>query len=329
MKVMVTGAGALLGQGILRSLLASPLAPRVVALDPSPLAAGLYWVPDRALIPMAKDPAYLDVLGSLLDLHRPDVLLVGTDVELLLLAHHRHAIESTWGTRVVVASPEVVGIADDKWLTVQFLRSHHFPAPDSCLPSEDGAAEDALVERVGFPLVVKPRVGARSVGVSVVRDRDALNQAVRYAPSPVVIQECVGVPEEEYTAGTLTFDGHCDASIVMRRDLRDGNTYRAWVDDYPEVNAVVKKMAEALGAYGPANFQFRLVGGQVKVFEINGRFSGTTPLRMHAGFNEVDLVVRRVVLGEPIRQPQVEKMTILRYFTEEVVRPADVVRCGG
>ena len=60
MKVLVTGAGALLGQGILRSLLDSPLRPTLVAVDPSPLSAGLYWTDHRYLIPMATDPAYLE-----------------------------------------------------------------------------------------------------------------------------------------------------------------------------------------------------------------------------------------------------------------------------
>jgi carbamoyl-phosphate synthase large subunit len=320
MKVMVTGAGALLGQGILRSLAASPLRPTVVALDPSPLAPGLYWTEHRALIPMAKDPAYLGAIDALLAAHRPDALMIGTDVELLLLAQHRAELEARHGTKIVVSSPTVVGIADDKWLTFQFLREHGFLAPDSCLPGD----EEALIARVGFPLVVKPRVGARSIGLSVVRDRAELARAIASLPAPV-IQECVATDQDEYTAGTLTFDGRCEASIVMRRDLRDGNTWRAYVEAFPELDPTVRRMAEALGAFGPANFQFRVDGQGVKVFEINGRFSGTTPLRMLAGFNEVDLVLRRVVLGEPVTQPPIEPMTILRYFTELVVRPNELV----
>lgn len=321
MKVMVTGAGAVLGQGVIRSLLASALQPEVVALDPSPLSPGLYWVPHRELIPMAKDPRYLDRVEELLRKHRPDVVMIGTDVELSLFAEHRADLESRFSTRVIVASPEVVAIADDKWLTFQFLRRHGFSAPASALPG----GEEALLEEVGFPLVVKPRIGARSIGMSVVRNRDDLRRAVASLEAPV-IQECVATDNDEYTAGTLTFDGRCDASIVMRRDLRDGNTWRAYVDRYPELDATVRRMAEALGAYGPANFQFRVDGRGVKVFEINGRFSGTTPLRMHAGFNEVDLVLRKVVLGEPIVQPEISKMTILRYFTETIVGPDELVR---
>src|SRR5688500_3277413 len=114
MKGMVTGAGAVLGQGVIRSLQASSLAAEIVAVDPSPLAAALYWVERRALVPMAKDPAYLDRFDALLRAERPDAVLVGTDVELELLAVHRADLEARHGTKIVVASPEVVRIADDK-----------------------------------------------------------------------------------------------------------------------------------------------------------------------------------------------------------------------
>ena len=187
--------------------------------------------------------------------------------------------------------------------------------PNSCLPGE----ESALIERVGFPLIVKPRVGARSVGVVKVQTKDELARAL--APGDgLMIQECVATERAEYTVGTLTFEGRCEASIVMRRDLRDGNTYRAYVEAFPELNVEVRRMAEALGSHGPANFQFRLdAQGRAKVFEINGRFSGTTPLRMRAGFNEVEMVLRRFLRGEPIKQPSVRPMMILRHFTETVV----------
>ncbi len=315
MKVLVTGAGALLGQGIIRSLLESSLSPEIVAADPSPLSAGLYWTQRRHLVPMANDPSYSGAFERILERERPDAVIPGTDVELLLFAEHRARWESQFGTRVIVSSPDVVRIADDKYLTYRFFRDHGFAAPDSCLPGE----ERALIERVGFPLIVKPRVGARSVGVVKVSSAHELARALE-KPDGLVIQECVATERAEYTAGTLTFEGRCDATIVMRRDLRDGNTYRAYVDSFPELNEQVRRLAEALGAHGPANFQFRLDDrGNVKVFEINGRFSGTTPLRMRAGFNEVEMVLRRVLLGEAVTQPAVRPMTILRYFTETVV----------
>lgn len=320
MRVLVTGAGAVLGQGVIRALRASTLAPTIIAVDPSPLAAGLYWSDESHLIPMATDPAFESIIASLIERTRPDVVIPGTDVELPAFARNRESWEARFGTYVVVSDSRVVAIADDKYETFRFLAEHGFPAPASCLPGQ----ESDLVARVGFPLIVKPRIGARSIGVVKVTNHDELERALA-GRSGLVIQECVATASEEYTAGAVVFDGRCDASIVMRRELRDGNTHRAFVDHYPELNARVREMAEVLGSHGPVNFQFRLDReGQVKVFEINARFSGTTPFRARAGFNEVELVIRKLVHGEAVRQPRIEPMTILRHFEETVVRAIEI-----
>lgn len=313
-KIIVTGAGALLGQGIIRSLRASSLEVELIAVDPSPLAAGLCWADRAYRVPMAAAPDYLAEIEALLRLERPDALLLGTDVELALFAQERERLERGHGVHILVSSPAVVSIADDKWLTCQFLRQHGFPHPRSCLPGH----EANLVREVGFPLVVKPRRGARSYGVSVVHDSAELARAVEGRPD-VIIQECVGSDDTEYTAGVLCFDGTCAASIVMRRDLRDGNTYRAYIDSHPHLNDYVRRVAEALQCHGPANFQFRLDREEPKIFEINARFSGTTPFRAKAGFNEVEMCLRHLLFGEVPRQPPVKPMTIIRYLEEMVI----------
>ncbi len=321
MKVLVTGAGALLGQGILRSLENSSLRPTLIAVDPSPLSAGLYWADYAELVPFANDSEYLPRIEMLLGKYRPDVVLIGTDVELMIFSLHREFLEAKYQTHIVVACPDVINIADDKYQTAEFFLRNGFDAPVSGIPGQ----EEAILEQVGFPLIVKPRVGARSIGVRMVKNHQELDEAIRVTHSPV-IQEYVGTDSSEYTAGAITFDGRCDAAIVMRRDLRDGNTYRAFVEPSRELAQVVRKWAEALDAYGPANFQFRIdAQGRPKVFEINGRFSGTTPLRKLAGFDEVDMVIRHVKFKEPICQPEIESVTILRHWSETVVRPGEIL----
>jgi carbamoyl-phosphate synthase large subunit len=320
-KIFVTGAGGLLGQGLVQSLLSSALDVTVVALDPDPLGVGLYWAPERSLIPMAHDPAFPAALEAAIRDKRPDAVLIGSDVELPVVAAHRQRLEKELGVQIVVSSPAVVAIANDKYLTYDFLQGHGFDAPLTCLPGD----EAALVAKVGYPVVVKPRVGARSVGLTVATNRRQLDRALAEAPAPVVVQEHVPDAHSEYTAGALVFDGRCDATIVMRRELRDGNTYRAFVGEYPELSRIVCRMSEALGPHGPVNFQFRVDGRRVRVFEINARFSGTTPVRALAGFNEVEMTLRKVIWGDPIRQPAIETLVVLRHLTSTVVRPQDLL----
>lgn len=325
MKILVTGAGALLGQGVLRSLRRSSLKATLAAADPNSLSAGLFWTDEAYVIRMASDPAYLDRLAEVLEQARPDVVIPGTDVELPVLAANRERLETEFGTHVLVSDPRVVAIADDKFLTAKFLRDAGFSPPESALP-EDAAAVDALIGKVGFPLVVKPRIGARSIGVSLVHDEAELRDAIACREG-LVIQECVGDESQEYTSSVLVFDGTPHASIVMRRDLRDGNTYRAFSGAYPDLNEQVKAFGAALRPYGPANFQFRVdPDGRARVFEINGRFSGATPLRALVGFNEVEMCIRHILHGEPIVEPVVREAAILRHWSETLVEPSDFER---
>jgi carbamoyl-phosphate synthase large subunit len=320
MRVLVTGAGALLGQGIIRSLRASALETHIIAVDPSPVSAGLYWADEALLLPMATDPNYLARFRQIAQETRPEAILVGTDVELELFSAHRTELEKELGTTIVVSSPDVVRIANDKYWTARFFAEHRLPHPRSVLPSD----VDTIVGELGYPLIVKPRVGARSVGVHLVSNREELDSAVAGLADPV-IQEHLGDADHEYTAGALCFDGDVVETIVMRRDLRDGNTYRAFVDSFDDLNRQVREFAAALSPVGPANFQFRVVDGQAKVFEINARFSGTTPFRMHVGFNEVEYTLRRMVLGERPAMPPIRASTILRHWTETVVDNDDVL----
>ena len=317
-KILVTGAGAVLGQGIMKSLRQSKLDCAIIATDPNPLSSGLYWADQAYRIPMATAPFYMDRMIELIDRERPHAVLVGTDVELFHFAEHRPKLEQAFGTHVLVSDPRVVGIADDKYETYRFMAEAGLDPPHSALPEDAEALRD-LIERVGFPLVVKPRVGARSAGVSVVRDRNELAQALA-GRTGLVVQECVGDDQSEFTASVLVFDGKPQASIVMRRDLRDGNTYRAYTGDYEALNAVVRDWGEALQPYGPANFQFRLDrNGKPRVFEINARFSGTTPFRAMAGFNEVEMCLRKLLSDEPIVQPEIRPGVILRHWEEMFV----------
>lgn len=321
MKVLITSAGALLGQGIIRSLQQSSIKDmQIVACDPDPYSPGLYWNKGSRLLPYSKDPYFIDKFSDLLNEEKPDAVCVGTDPELSLLAANKEKLETTYKTKIIVSSPEVVKIADDKYLTYKFMKDNGFSPPDSRLPGE----EQELVAIYGFPLVVKPRIGARSVGFNLVKNQNELALAIASVPNPV-IQEYVSTKNDEYTAGSIYFDGECKATIIMRRELRDGNTFKAYVDKYPELNKQVKDMCNALKPFGPANFQFRLKDGIAKVFEINSRFSGTTPLRMHAGFNELDMILKYLFYGEPIIQPDVPKITIMRHWTETVIKDEDLI----
>lgn len=329
--VAVSGAGSLIGQGIIKALKISALDYRLVALDFFPHAVGLYWAEAAHLLPDVLSPSvsegeYLGRLTELLRRERVDVLLIATDFEVPLLAKHRTTVEAESGCKVVVSSPEVAEIGDDKWVTYQFLRTHGFPYAPSLV---DLNQLEGFISETGFPLIVKPRRGARSRAVSLVRDMSELSGALKAAWPEPIIQRAVGTPESEYTCGAVVLEGECLGVIAMRRELRDGNTFRAFLEPASDIEAMVRAAALALNPYGPANFQLRVGEEGPAIFEINARFSGTTVIRALAGFNEVEAIIRWAMSGERIMLTRQRSGVVLRYFEELFVTWEEYRRmCG-
>ena len=316
--VGVLGAGSLFGQGIIKALRASTLEVRIVGLDAFPYAVGLYWadaahvVPD-VLSPEVTEAAYLDRLIEILKEERVELLFVATDFDVSRMSRHQGLVESRSGCKVVVSPPAVVDIADDKWATYQFLSARGLPCPPSLI---ELSRLDEFITAHGFPLVVKPRRGARSRGMSVVQTRAQLPAALAAAGPDPIVQVEIGTPEREYTCGAVVFERDCFGTIAMRRDLRDGNTFRAYLKPEPELEALTRQAALALAPYGPANFQLRLGASGPAIFEINARFSGTTVIRTLAGFNEVEAAARWVLFRERLPLAASRSGVVLRYWEE-------------
>lgn len=314
LTVFVTGAGALVGQGVLRALRMSRRPMRIITGDPDYRAAG-HWLGDRAYrIPMATDPRFLERVEEIVARERVSVLLVGTDVELHVFGAARERLERDYGVHVVVSPPHVVEIADDKWKTAEFLKQNGFAYPRSAL-SSDRAAVEELIASVGLPLFAKPRRGARSVGVGVVQ-RIADVEELCEVESEYVFQELLPEGPGEFTAGCLVTNGRCDSVVVLRRDLRDGNTYRAYSEGKTGFEGGIAEIAERLGAYGPCNLQFRVRNGEPVVFEVNARFSGTTPIRAVFGYNEVYHLLNHLVDGDQIPPAAVRRGMVLRVWSD-------------
>lgn len=324
-NILVTGAGALLGQGILRMLQESKLKFDycIFTADPEIKSAG-HWLGDFALIvPMANHPSYQQVIEGLIKKYNIDLILIGTDVELPLFSRISSALESKYNCKVIVGQSEMIDIANDKYLTAKFLKDNGLPYPESALAKNLKEIE-SIADNIGFPLFAKPKDGARSVGIKKITNREEL-LALHSKESNMVIQDYLPETEGEFTSGCLVIDGKCLSVVTLRRDLRDGNTYRAYRDSRSsQYDDRIKQIAELFGAEGPVNFQFRIKNGEPVVFEINCRFSGTTPLRTFYGFNEVDAICQYYLTGKPIFFGTLKNGLVMRNISDVFVAEDEI-----
>lgn len=285
-NILVTGAGALLGQGILRSLQEYSNDFIIHTADPDHRSSG-HWLGNKAhIVKMANDPEYLSSIENIIQTEKIDIVLIGTDTELSIFSNNKKLLEEKYKVIIVVSDSKVIEIANDKFLTANFLKNNGFHFPISYM-SYDQYGINLLKKQKNYPYIAKPIDGARSKGVEIIKSEEDLNRVTSYI-SNLVIQECISDIDGEFTSGCLVFNRKCVAVVTLKRDLRDGNTYRAYYSrEYEKYNNFISSVAETLGVDGPCNFQFRIKDGQPVIFEINSRFSGTTPLRYIFGFNEV------------------------------------------
>lgn len=317
-RIGVTGTGSLIGQAIIKSIRASSYAKDcyVVGFDYFKDTVGSYWVNNNYLLPDILDSritesqwvkAVTEILGN----ERLQILLIGLDFELKLFAKYGQEMEQVTGCRIVVSDKRVIEIADDKYRTFQFLKSNGLHFPITYLPAElpGGGVE--------FPAILKPRVGARSRGVYVVKNEAELSEKLAKVKDPI-LQELVGDASEEYTCGVIFFDHQVREMIALKRELRDGNTYSACHNrSFPDaIYDYIREIATKLEPYGACNFQLRIDGNGIpKLFEINARHSGTTYMRSLFGFREVEYIIG-YLLGQEIPRFELRDGLVKRYFEE-------------
>jgi len=219
---------------------------------------------------------------------------------------------------------EALRVMEDKWQLTEALRQKGFDYPRSILP-DDKIKLDLFLAEYSFPVIVKDRLGAGgSTGVGVAHNSDQLAHLIKTIANPMV-QEYLYPDEEEYTVGAfIGKDGCGQGSIVMRRQLGLGMTFKGQVLPDSPLGEYGERILEVLGCEGPANLQLRLTKRGPVVFEINPRFSSTTSARAYYGYNEPDMCIRSFVLQEKIVRPSIRGGRFFRVIEDIYVKERDI-----
>ena len=257
-RVMVTGAGSGVGQGIVKALRCSKLPLTIIGADISPINAALFRTDEAQIIPRVELPGSTEKIIEILKQSHIDVLLVGSEFELNFFARHKSIIEGQSGAFVLVSCIETVTMADDKWLTAEFLRLNKLPHANSFLPANmDDAVE--ISKSIGFPFILKSRNGTSSRNVRIVNSLDELSQFLNVTPLPM-IQEMIAHPsnslDKEYTCSLFKdASGQIFGPFIARRTVKGGTSWLVEVLDSPALNNPLLKIGNLLDFMGSINIQ--------------------------------------------------------------------------
>jgi carbamoyl-phosphate synthase large subunit len=332
-RVLVTGAGSGVGQGIIKALRISGLPVTIVVADISSMNVALYRADEALIIPRVEDANALDLIIEMLDQYRIDVVMVGSEFDLEFFSINKKEIKDRSGAEVIVSPPATVAIANDKWLTAEFLRMNNLPYAQAYLPDN---LDDAIkcADQWGYPVVLKTRRGTSSRHVYIIKDRESLRKLYLDTPVPM-LQRMIDAPSNdlgcEYTCSVFKdARGELIGPFTARRTVRGGTSWHIEVAEFDVLNETLLAIAKALDFSGSLNIQLMLTSEGAVPFELNSRFSGTTAVRAHFGFNEPTMALQSFFYNEKIPLPIIRSGIAMRYHeevfiegvTSEILKPS-------
>jgi carbamoyl-phosphate synthase large subunit len=321
-NIAVTGLGALIGQGIARSLrLGGRAVVHGVDRKASALARDLCDTFRTKPKGDEGSQAYLAFWVDFVTRNRIDLIVPGISVDMYFLDAHRQVFADL-GVKLALNTPDLIAVTRDKLAFDAAFAAVGLPRIPTAVPQDWAEAVQVLGPP---PLLLKPKVGEGSAGIVRLQDRTDFDYWTLKSGENWLLQQIVGTEDEEYTIGTFGFgDGTALEPIIFRRLLsRAGNTGEAEVVDNPILAQATAGIIAHFRPVGPTNLQFRMAGDTPYLLEINPRFSSSCSLRTAFGYNEADMCIDHYLLGIRPGQPVIRRGSGQRYNADYIAYADD------
>ncbi|HXO17299.1 MAG TPA: ATP-grasp domain-containing protein [Candidatus Dormibacteraeota bacterium] len=322
-RVMITAAGTVTAQSLIKALRDDGRADFIAAGDMDRLNATRAFVDEFVALPRAGDPEFASRCFEAVERMRIDVLVpLIVESEFLPLDEARERFERI-GCRLVVPPREIFVRTGDKLEFARFLSEIGIPGP----PTQPYSPA-VRVDR--FPVYLKPRRGSGSVGTARVESAHSLHEVAR-GRGDLIVQEAVD--GAEFTVDCFAAaPGRVVAAVPRERiAIKAGVSVKGRTYRHPEIERIARTVVERSGLRGPANVQGMLrADGSFSIIEMNPRFSGTLALTTASGINFASLLID-LVEGNAIPDllgRHEDGVTMMRYWSEVFEDRDGVIRLG-
>ncbi len=337
-KVLVTGSGGAgtLGRELIKSFLMFPKSYEIIATNSNPLDLSINDDVRIYTIPDSSSPNYIEKLLEICKKEKIQAIAPGSEPETEIISKNTLIFNEN-NVVPLTNRYDLIKLCNDKLSLSKFLNSKGIISPK--IFSLDEISEKDFSE---FPLLIKPVIGSGSRNVFVAQNFEEISFFSKYLIKQKiqpVIQEYISGTENEFSIGTLYCNnGKLKTSIAMRRNLHSGLSIRSVVkseqnesliissgisqgffDDFNEIRKKAEDIASILNSDGPINIQCRIKDGELYVFEINPRFSGTTSARALVGCNEPDILTKFRIFGDVPSKISYDHGYVMKDFLEKYI----------
>lgn len=289
-NVLVTGVGAIIGYGVIKSLKKSKYDVNIVGMDIYDDAVGQHWCDKFIQAIYAVDDNYISFLKKIIDDNKIDIVFFGTEQEIYRCETSKEELGDYYN-KLVINKNELLELSKDKWKTREALLQNGLE--QYAIPSVIEGTYESISEQWGKEFLLKPRSSYASKGIHRVDNKADFDFYSAKMGDNFMAQRLIGDNEHEYTVGAFGLDnGDCAGMIQLKRKLsQEGATVKAESIHDPMIEETVKWMCRVFKPVGPTNFQFRKDGDNLYLLEVNPRISSSTSIRMAFGYNEAEMCI--------------------------------------
>lgn len=270
----------------------SKIGGKVIAVDCDYSAPALQFAHHSEVVPRISDLNYVNHLKTLCRKYNIQGLLSLIDPELSILSSHKNEFEAE-NVKLIISNKDVINICFDKYLTYRFLLEHSLPAIQTYIRKED-VIFDIDQKRIDYPLVMKPRMGSASIGMTLIHSKEELD-ALWKDNAELIIQPFIN--ENEY--GIDCYIDLINFEVIhifgkRKIKMRAGETDKSIAVHDHQLFELIEKLVRILKPIGPIDIDcFKTNNGYI-ISEINPRFGGGYPHAHEMGQNFVKNIIRNV-----------------------------------
>lgn len=252
---------------------------KVVTTDCSPYSAGLFASTSHYIVPRMKDPDYIPSLVKICKDEQIDVIIPSQEDELILISDNIQAFKDI-NVLIVTSEADILKLCRDKLDLYKFLSEKGIP----CVETMD--CNNLDYDKVDFPVYLKPRHGAGSIGNIKISSPELLKAYLCESNEAMILQPYKKATEYgvdvyvDLVSGEIT-----DIFVKEKIRMRAGETEKSLSVKCPEIEQIVKDIIKALSLRGPIDMDFFFCDNKFMLLEINPRFGGGYPHAFACGIN--------------------------------------------
>jgi carbamoyl-phosphate synthase large subunit len=317
MKILITAVGGDLGQSMIKALRIGEERYQIFGSDIQSGGLGINFVDHFIVVPKASRlRIYLKAINQICLKHRIKCIIPASEIEIQTLGKAYPSGCLPCGTKIVSQSYSWSSIYGDKFSCMKNLKDKIY-LPDFCDGSNLSELRK-LIRRIGYPVVVKPRISSGSRFIQIAHNQKELTWYLQETEQPIV-QEYLDEKIGEYSIGAFVF-GKIRKFICFKRTL--GSVGCSWYAEISQDKQILKfadELANIIQLEGSANFQVRKTSAGIGLLEINPRFSSLIAARAACKFFDLEWSIQQH-LGNKIKAKKIiyPKIRFQRFFHEMI-----------